>query len=61
MRLFMTLGEVAEILGIHRKTVYRLIEDGEFVSVHIGGSHKVLRSSFEDYLQRLTCGDRINA
>ena len=40
-RLLLTIGEAAEMLGVGRSQVYRLISDGQLTSVKIGRSRRV--------------------
>jgi len=42
-RTFLTVDEAAEILGLHVRTVYKLVADGEIPSVRFGGSIRIPR------------------
>lgn len=42
-RLAYTIDEVAELVGVHRTTVYDWVRDGRLGSVKIGGSRRVPR------------------
>lgn len=47
-------AEVAQILGLSRATVYRLIADGEFPTVHVGKrkATRIEDASVDAYVQR---------
>jgi excisionase family DNA binding protein len=47
------IPEVAERLGISRRTVYSMIEAGRLRSVHLGTRRLVLRSDLEAFLAAL--------
>ena len=45
-----SVEEVAEMLGIGRTAVYRLIKTGELGSKKVGGSRRIFLSDLEEYL-----------
>lgn len=45
-----SVEEVAEMLGIGRTAVYRLIKSGELGSRKVGGSRRIFLSDLEEYL-----------
>lgn len=49
-RLAHSPAETAELLGVSRMTVYRLMETGELRSQKIGRSRRILRSSIDEML-----------
>lgn len=51
---YYTAKEIAEILSISPKTVYKLVDSGAFEAIHIGTSVRVSKSSFEAWLSGLT-------
>ena len=44
--------EVAELLAVTRKTVYRLIDRGDLHAVHVGGVVRVAPDDLAAYLNR---------
>ena len=44
--------EIAEILNCHRRTVYRLIEDGELEAFRVRSSLRVSTEQLESYIKR---------
>jgi len=44
--------EVATILNISNRSVYRLVSAGHFEVCRIGGSLRVIESSVRDYIKR---------
>lgn len=45
-----TVDDIAAILGIAKSTAYRLVNSGEFKTIHIGYAIRISRKSFEDWL-----------
>ncbi|MHB8763860.1 MAG: helix-turn-helix domain-containing protein [Deferrisomatales bacterium] len=45
----LTVGEAAVYLGVGRKVLYRLIEEGRISTVKAGGALRVERSSLERF------------
>jgi excisionase family DNA binding protein len=53
MEKLLSIEEVAEILGLEYKTIYRLIRGGELPAARIGGRvYRVYRADLEAYLER---------
>lgn len=53
MEKLLSIEEVAEILGLEYKTIYRLIRSGELPAARIGGRvYRVYRADLEAYLER---------
>lgn len=46
-----TVNEIAAILNIGRATAYQLVKEGHFRSIRIGNTIRVLKLSFEDWLE----------
>jgi hypothetical protein len=53
-KLFYTVAEVGEILGIGRTSIYRLIEDGDLVAVKIGRSRRISRLALEEFATNIS-------
>ncbi len=50
----LTVEEVAADLQISQKTIYRLVDRGEFPKpVKIGGKNRVLRDDYQSYIRLL--------
>lgn len=45
-----SVAEVQQILGISRQTVYNLIKQNKFQSVHKGRGIRIIKSSFDAWL-----------
>lgn len=45
-----TVDDIVAILDIAKSTAYRLVNSGEFKTVHIGYAIRIFRKSFEDWL-----------
>lgn len=53
-----TFAEVAAYLGhVSRSTVYRLVDEGHIVRVHVGGSARIVGQSVRDYVGRLEAAE----
>jgi excisionase family DNA binding protein len=48
----LSVGQVAERLGVSRQTVARLIESGALAAHRIGGAYKVPEQDLAAYLER---------
>ena len=53
----MTVQEVAQIMGIDRAAVYKLINENALSALKIGNAFKIPRSSLLDYVEK-NCGKR---
>jgi excisionase family DNA binding protein len=51
--LLMTIGEVANALGVGRSTVYELIAGGELDVIHIGRAARIRSSALHELVDRL--------
>lgn len=47
-----SVKEVQQILGISRPTVYNLIKQNVFQSVKINSGFRIIKSSFDDWLDK---------
>lgn len=52
-RLFYTTEETAEILGVSRATVYRLLKTGQLVGVKVGRSRRITGQALERFARDL--------
>ena len=52
MEKLLSIEEVAEILGLEYKTIYRLIRGGELPAARVGRVYRVSRADLEAYLER---------
>jgi excisionase family DNA binding protein len=50
----LSVGEVAERLGVHRATVYRYVHSGELPALRLGedGPYRVRSDRLEEWIQR---------
>lgn len=46
-----TVDDIAAILNIGRSSAYQLVKEGHFRSIRIGNSIRILKLSFEDWLE----------
>ncbi len=51
-RQIMTLREVAQYLGLHVMTVYKLTREGHFPAAKIGGQWRFKRDVLDEWLER---------
>lgn len=47
-----TTEQLCKMLNIGKNTAYKLLGDGKIKSVRIGKSHKVLKASIIDYIEK---------
>jgi excisionase family DNA binding protein len=52
--LLYRVGEAAEVLGLSRPTLYRLMGVGLLGSVQVGRARRIPRTALEDYVASLT-------
>lgn len=45
--------KVAQILGVHRMTVYRLIHAGKIDAIQVGRSYRISQEDFDTYLRKV--------
>lgn len=50
---FISIDDVAAILGVSRTTVYSAVKRGQFAGVKVGGRFLILRAPFEEWLQNV--------
>ena len=50
-RIF-TVGQIAELLGFHRKTVIKWITDGELTASRLGREYRVRSTDLDDLMRR---------
>lgn len=48
----LTLKEVANILRIHARTAYRLVQDGTLSAIRVGTQWRVTEDALHDYVSR---------
>lgn len=53
-RMLVTIDEAAESLGVGRATIYRLLNEGEFVSAKIGRRSLLTAESVRDYAAKVS-------
>ena len=53
-RLLLTVEEAAELIGICRSNMFKLIRRGEVESVCIGRLRRITPAAVEDYVRRLS-------
>ena len=49
---FLTLEEVADLLGVNYQLIYRLVRSGELPAVRLGRIYRIERADLEAYLAR---------
>jgi len=56
---FLSLARVAEILGLDRSTVYRMVARGDLATYRVGRQIRVLQEDLDAYLEkhRAPCAD----
>lgn len=47
-----SVPKVAELLGVSKQTVYRLIDRGELRAVHVGRAVRILKTDLVSYLTK---------
>jgi excisionase family DNA binding protein len=52
MEKLLSIEEVAEILGLEYKTVYRLIHNGELPAAKVGRVYRIYKADLEAFLER---------
>jgi excisionase family DNA binding protein len=48
---FLTVAEVASVMGVSKMTVYRLISSGHLPAIHVGSSFRVPEQAVHEYLR----------
>ena len=54
--LLVTVERAAELLGVGRTFVYRLINSGDLPSVKMGRSRRIVRAALDEYVKGLSRG-----
>jgi len=49
---YMTLKEVAELLKLSEKTLYRLVQQGDVPAFKVGGSWRFRRADIEEWIAK---------
>jgi excisionase family DNA binding protein len=49
---YLTPQEVADLLKVTRRTVYRWIESGELPVIRFGSAYRITESDLEDFIRR---------
>ena len=57
---YLTIEEVAEILRVNKRTVYRLAVKGEIPAIRIGKSWRINFAELEEFLKKETENERRN-
>lgn len=47
---WMSVGELADLLGVHQRTIYRALSSGRLVGVRVGAAWRVRREDLETWL-----------
>ena len=45
-----SVAEIQKILGVSRPTAYKLVKQGKFQSVRLNNNIRIIKSSFDDWL-----------
>jgi len=48
----LTIREVAEVLRIHARTAYRLVQDGSLAAIRVGTQWRVTEEALHEYVAR---------
>lgn len=51
--LLLTVQQAAEMIGVGRSTLYRIMDRGEIQSVHLGASRRIPLSAAYDFVEQL--------
>jgi excisionase family DNA binding protein len=58
-RLLLTVEEAAELIGICRSNMFKLIRQGDVQSIKVGRLRRVTPAALEDFVRRLSLGEEI--
>lgn len=53
--LLLTVTEAAELIGLGRTTIYKLMDNGDLASVRVGKSRRIPLDEAHDFVDRV-CG-----
>jgi excisionase family DNA binding protein len=56
-RLLLTVEEAADRIGICRSSMFKLIREGDIISVKVGRLRRVTPAALEDFVARLSGGE----
>ena len=59
MASLMTVKEVAEYLKVHKRTIYRLLRQGDIPAAQIGHQWRFDREAIDDWLHQLSASSRM--
>lgn len=51
-RQFYRPDEVAEILKVNKRTLYRLMENGDLGYINVGGQRRITDKELDDFVER---------
>lgn len=49
-KMFYTVGEVAEMLDVSRKSIYKQIAEGCYKTIKVGSTIRISKNSFDEWL-----------
>lgn len=49
---WLSVGEVAEVLGVHQRTIYRALSTGRLAGVRVGSHWRVRRADMDEWLRQ---------
>lgn len=52
---FVTIEYIKNVLQVSQSTVYSLLKKGEIKNCRVGAQYRIPRSSFEEYIKRISC------
>jgi len=58
-RQFYRPDEVAEILKVNKRTLYRMMENGDLGFINVGGQRRITDKELDDFIERNT-GDPLD-
>ena len=50
---YLFLADVADVLGVSKKTLYRYIQSGILPAIKVAGSYYIKKEDFSDFLKRM--------
>lgn len=57
-RPFLTIQQVAELLDLDYKTVYRMVLSGQLPAAKLGGSYRIRRADLDTFFEQQKVGGR---
>jgi len=55
-RPFLTIQDVAKLLDLDYKTVYRMVVSGQLPAAKLGGSYRIRRADLDTFFERMKVG-----